>query len=212
MPITQSTLTTSALYTPTGVVELFGGTVIPQGWLVCDGSSVSRTIYPALWQLIGISFGAPSDTSTFKLPDLRGRTPVGYAKSGGHSDVSTLGNSDSTALANRRPAHNHTNGITFSHTLKIPDHSHGTVNISHSHSTGNNITGNGNYTGAGGSQQGQGNTESTGGASPGGSVGNATGTIGGSIAVGGYVGATNPSTTSYGDAHPYLVLHYIIKT
>jgi microcystin-dependent protein len=51
--------------------------------------------------------GTATASTTFNVPDLRGRMPVGYAASGGHANVSTLGNNDGSALANRRPKHQH---------------------------------------------------------------------------------------------------------
>jgi len=81
--------------------------VSASGWLVCDGTAISRTTYSLLFAVVGTSYGAGDGSTTFNLPDLRGRTPVGYA-AGGHADVATLGLNDGTALANRRPKHRHT--------------------------------------------------------------------------------------------------------
>lgn len=96
--------------TPTGAISAFGGTAAPTGWLLCDGSAVSRTTYSDLFAALGsgIYFGAGDGSTTFNVPDLRGRLPAGYAASGGHSDVSALGNNDGVAAANRRPKHRHT--------------------------------------------------------------------------------------------------------
>jgi microcystin-dependent protein len=46
------------------------------GWLLCDGSAVSRVTYSALWAVIGGTYGAGDGSTTFNLPDLRGRVPV----------------------------------------------------------------------------------------------------------------------------------------
>jgi len=53
-------------------------TKIPSGYLLCDGSEISRTEYPDLFDLIGTSFGAGNGTSTFNLPNYKGRVSVGY--------------------------------------------------------------------------------------------------------------------------------------
>jgi microcystin-dependent protein len=90
---------------PAGVLAAFGGTTAPTGWLVCDGAAVSRTTYSLLFGVVGTAYGAGDGSTTFNLPDLRGRTGVGYAASGGHTDVSALGNSDGVTLASRRPKH-----------------------------------------------------------------------------------------------------------
>ena len=58
---------------PPGAVIAFDGSVAPAGWLFCDGSAVSRTIYSALFGVIGINHGSGDGTSTFNLPDYRGR-------------------------------------------------------------------------------------------------------------------------------------------
>jgi len=57
---------------PPGVIVAFGGQTPPPGWLMCDGSSESRTTYSGLYQAIGTSWGS-TDGSSFNLPDLRGR-------------------------------------------------------------------------------------------------------------------------------------------
>jgi microcystin-dependent protein len=91
---------------PPGTLTAFGGSTAPSGWLVCDGSAISRTTYSLLFAVVGTSYGAGDGSTTFNLPDLRGRTPVGYA-AGGNADVATLGLNDGVALANRRPKHQH---------------------------------------------------------------------------------------------------------
>lgn len=64
--------------TLTGTVKEFAGnTGVPAGYLVCDGSAVSRTIYANLWAVIGVAHGQGDGTTTFNLPDLRGRFPRG---------------------------------------------------------------------------------------------------------------------------------------
>ena len=49
----------------------------PTGWLLCDGAAVSRVTYAALFAAIGTTYGAGDGTTTFGVPDLRGRVPVG---------------------------------------------------------------------------------------------------------------------------------------
>lgn len=51
----------------------FAGGTVPDGWLLCDGTAISRTTYPALFSAIGTAHGSGNGTSTFNLPDLRGR-------------------------------------------------------------------------------------------------------------------------------------------
>lgn len=60
-----------------GDIKIIAYDTIPTGWLLCDGTAISRTIYSALFALIGESYGAGDESTTFNLPDLRGRTPIG---------------------------------------------------------------------------------------------------------------------------------------
>lgn len=65
--------------TPPGGIIMYGGSTIPTGWLLCDGSAVSRTAYALLFAAIGTSFGAGDGSTTFNLPDLRDRFPLGVS-------------------------------------------------------------------------------------------------------------------------------------
>lgn len=65
----------AALLMPTGVVLPYAGTAAPSGWLACNGSAISRTLYATLFSAIGTSFGVGDGSTTFNLPDLRGRFP-----------------------------------------------------------------------------------------------------------------------------------------
>ena len=62
---------------PIGVIFDYGGTSAPTGFLLCDGSAVSRTTYADLFAIIGTSFGAGDGSTTFNLPDARGRVMIG---------------------------------------------------------------------------------------------------------------------------------------
>lgn len=99
------------LLVPSGSIIQFGGETSPTGWVICDGSELAIASYASLYAAISNKYGSltngsgGSGTTHFRVPDLRGRVPVGK---GTHSDVSTLGNNDGSALANRRPKHGHT--------------------------------------------------------------------------------------------------------
>jgi microcystin-dependent protein len=69
--------------TPTGAVMPFAGAAAPTGWLVCAGQAVNRTTYAALFAVIGTTFGAGDGSTTFTLPDLRGRAVFGVDNMGG---------------------------------------------------------------------------------------------------------------------------------
>ena len=62
---------------PTGTILAFGGSTIPDGYLLCDGPAISRTTFAALFAIIGTAFGAGDGSSTFNEPDLRDRVPLG---------------------------------------------------------------------------------------------------------------------------------------
>ena len=65
-----------------GAVVAFAGSTTPQGWLLCDGSAVSRTDYAALYAVIGTTYGAGNGSTTFNLPNLTDRFIQGNATSG----------------------------------------------------------------------------------------------------------------------------------
>jgi len=108
---------------PTGSLVMWAGTAPPVGgWLLCDGSAVSRTTYAALFAAIGTAYGTGDGSTTFNLPDLRGRTAFGL---GTHADVNALGKSDGLAVGSRLARHRHT--VTdpgHAHTVSDPGHTH----------------------------------------------------------------------------------------
>src|SRR3990172_12282623 len=62
---------------PSGVMQMFGGAAAPAGWLLCDGAAVSRTTYADLFAAIGTAFGVGDGGTTFNIPHLKGRAPIG---------------------------------------------------------------------------------------------------------------------------------------
>ena len=69
--------------TPSGVIVPFAGSNAPSGWLLCAGQAVSRTQYAGLFLTISTTYGAGDGSTTFNLPDLRGRTIAGVDNMGG---------------------------------------------------------------------------------------------------------------------------------
>lgn len=67
---------------PAGTVQMFAGNTIPAGWLLCDGSAVSRTDYAKLFSAIGTIYGAGDRSTTFALPNLIDRVVQGAATAG----------------------------------------------------------------------------------------------------------------------------------
>lgn len=108
--------------TPSGAILQFAGSSAPANWLLCDGSLVSRTTYANLFAAISTTYGAGDGSTTFKLPDLRGRVPVGAGQGSGLTNrtlASTSGAETHTLSTSEIPSH--------SHTGKVYLNAHGTV-------------------------------------------------------------------------------------
>ena len=69
--------------TPAGVIMPYAGSSEPSGWLFCSGNAVSRTTYSGLFSAIGTTYGPGDNSTTFNLPDLRGRVIAGRDDMGG---------------------------------------------------------------------------------------------------------------------------------
>lgn len=80
--VTLAKLATDAKF-PAGSVVDFAGSSIPSGWLECNGQTVSRTTYATLYAAIGDTHGAGDGSTTFNLPDCRGRASVGVGTGSG---------------------------------------------------------------------------------------------------------------------------------
>lgn len=70
-------LTQQSIIHVSGMMMMFAGSAAPSGWLICDGSAVSRSTYAALFGIVGTTYGAGDGSTTFNLPDLRSRNPMG---------------------------------------------------------------------------------------------------------------------------------------
>ncbi|MFN4165890.1 MAG: tail fiber protein [Ferrovibrio sp.] len=77
----QIAITDSLL--PTGLVSPFAGSSAPAGWLLCDGAAVDREAYAVLFGVIGTTYGPGDGSTSFNLPDLRGRVAAGKDDMGG---------------------------------------------------------------------------------------------------------------------------------
>lgn len=107
MVLTTPAATTSFDSTPAGVIVAYAGSAAPSGWLFCDGSAVSRTTFAALFAAIATAYGSGDGSTTFNLPDLRGRVAVGKDDIGGvaanrvqvSSTINTTNGSSSAAVA-----------------------------------------------------------------------------------------------------------------
>lgn len=119
------------LFVPTGTLLDFAGSSAPSGFLLCYGQAISRSTYADLFAAIGTTYGAGDGTTTFNLPDLRGRVGVGKDDMGGSAanrvttgggagfNGSTLGATGGFQAVqlteSQMPAHTHT--ANHSHTV-----------------------------------------------------------------------------------------------
>jgi microcystin-dependent protein len=138
---------------PIGVMHPYAGAAAPTGWLVCDGSTVSRTTYAQLFAVCGTTYGSGDGSTTFGLPNTVDRIPVG---SGVKFIRGEVGGSETFTLTTAQlPSHTHGSGGSHDHTGQSHDHTgssmgthdhpgsshthtvnHDHVNDAHSHSLG----------------------------------------------------------------------------
>jgi microcystin-dependent protein len=113
----------------TGMIIAFGSATPPTGWVLCDGTAVSRVDFAALFSVIGTTWGAGDGLTTFNLPNLVDRFAVGF----GGSPIGTYGGAASVTLSvGQLPAHSH--GVTD------PGHGHGVTDPGHHHTAANQDT------------------------------------------------------------------------
>lgn len=122
---------------PSGTVLDFAGSIPPAGFLLCDGSAVSRTTYSDLFAAIGTIWGVGDGSTTFNLPNFNGRTAVA---SGPYTDP--VSGSVTRTVGQSIGAEAHV--LTLP---QIPSHNHGGGNHTHSYKTGNNFSYNGGNSG-----------------------------------------------------------------
>jgi microcystin-dependent protein len=70
-------------FMPVGVVVPFAGSTSPAGWQLCYGQAISRTTYAGLFATLGTTYGSGDGSTTFNVPDLRGRVVAGEDDMGG---------------------------------------------------------------------------------------------------------------------------------
>lgn len=92
-----------------GVIKIFAGNFAPRGWQLCNGQLISIAQYTAVFSILGTTYGGDGRT-TFALPDLRGRTPIGWGQGPGLSNYNlgqVSGTENISILISNMPAHNH---------------------------------------------------------------------------------------------------------
>lgn len=157
--------------TRAGLITAFAGATAPTGWLLCDGSQISRSTYGALDGVLGETYGTYTDgsggvgRSHLRLPDLRGRATVGAGTlvGDGGNGVSgavtgaasaevlpgTAAGTETVTITASVPSHTHTvtGGGAHTHTITNTSHTHGVVGSSQQSNGGvyaiDNISGSG---------------------------------------------------------------------
>jgi len=124
---------------PAGTVSMWSGTAssVPTGYLLCDGSAVSRVTYTDLFNAIGTAHGAGDGSTTFNLPNLRNRFVVGEGTS--YALAATGGSADATLVSHSHTvdSHSHDDG-----SLSVDNHSHGSGNLGTNNTGGHSHSGN----------------------------------------------------------------------
>jgi microcystin-dependent protein len=172
---------------PTGVILPYGGTSAPSGYLLCDGSAVSRSTYSNLFSTISTTYGSGNGSTTFNVPDMRGRVAVGK-NTGTFTPLGHTGGEETHTLSiGELASHNHT-GTTGSG----GSHSHTYSAWRQSTYPGGGIIGGGSL------------------------YGNPPISTGNTSTDGSHTHSFTSDTTGSGTAHnnlqPYLVTNHIIKT
>lgn len=126
---------------PIGSMLMFAGAAAPTNYLLCQGQAVSRVTYASLFAVLGTSYGVGDGSSTFNLPDMRGRVPVGLNSGDGDFDsLSDAGGAKTHQLQTTNlPPHQHT-----------INHNHGTItstgqSANHTHALSGSTSTDGNH-------------------------------------------------------------------
>ena len=188
---------------PAGIVSAFAGSTAPSGWLMCFGQAVNRTTYSTLFTALGTTYGVGDGSTTFNIPDMRGRAIAGVDNMGGTAasrlTSTVLTASNTLGATGGTQTHILTTAQLASHNHTQDSHNHS--QNAHGHSF-DSLDGYNQYTG----------------------VSNRAIGVQGGGGVGGYVlsnTATNNATTATNQAtggdtahlntQPTIVLNYIIK-
>ena len=137
---------------PAGAIQAFAGSTAPVGWLACDGSAVSRTTYARLFAAVGTTWGPGNGSTTFNVPDLRGRAPIGAGTGTGLTARALAGSGGAETVqltSATMPAHTHT--LSGGTAASSGDHGHPSGG-DHSHSLSGSVGSAGSHTHSVGNQ------------------------------------------------------------
>lgn len=197
-----------------GIIYIFAGSTPPEGFLLCDGSNVSRTTYSALYDAIGTTYGNGDGSTTFGLPDLSGKVALGVSSS--HALASTGGEETHALTSSEIPSHVHNiPSHTHAHTLvfKTPSLAHSITQPSFNYNKPNGTVALGS-SGTDNSYDGTTSTTATLSTKVGISDHAATAcTMGGSITdCDAFNSGSKGSGTAHNNMQPYVTMNYIIST
>lgn len=137
---------------PSGLMTLYTSNVIPDGWLLCDGTALSRKNYSTLFNVVGTRFGAGDGSTTFNLPNpagkyIRAGTSTEIGQSGGHETFTlTLENLPEVSLEVIDPGHTHIfDPDPHHHLITDPQHHHSFTGAPHHHSIPGGAVGTGGF-------------------------------------------------------------------
>jgi microcystin-dependent protein len=140
---------------PVGGLMPYAGATSPEGWLLCDGSAINRTTYANLFALIGTTYGSGNGTTTFNVPDMRSRLPIGAGAGTGLTSraLAATGGAESVVIASG-------NLPTHVHSINPPSTTSGNDDPGHTHAydvplsnTGNDINVHQHYVNDGGAHE-----------------------------------------------------------
>ncbi|WP_243974306.1 phage tail protein [Methylobacterium sp. E-045] len=150
-----------------GEVKALAYATPPSGWLPCDGRAISRAIYAPLFSIIGTTWGNGDGSTTFNIPDLRGRAMFGADNLGGTAANVLTGAGGTAGIAGALGSSGGAQTVALA-TAQMPSHSHtGRAAAAGGHDHGGSTGGGGAHdhggsTGAGGSHSHAGTTENGG--------------------------------------------------
>ena len=182
----------------TGEIKMWGVSSAPTGYLLCDGSAISRTTYAALFAVYSTTFGAGNGTTTFNIPNFSGKMPIGV--NGTYALAATGGVASVTLSEANLPSHTHSFSATSGGV---------STSLSHQH----NLLGSGDHYVAdgGGARGGAASYPWSLGGTDYGAYMTASGSLDHTHSVSGTTGGTG-SGTAVTTISPYLGIYYIIKT
>ena len=120
-----------------GVIDTYSGSSVPTGYLLCDGRAVSRQAYANLFKAIGTTYGQGDGSTTFNIPNLNGKVPVGKDSGTFNALGKTGGSQNSTLVVGNLPSHTHSIPALSGTAATAGNHNHGwkgVVNVAYNSS------------------------------------------------------------------------------